>query len=464
MKRLPTGPSAALAAWLLAAGLAACAAPPPIDGRLAQPATTVRLDGAHGPLSAERSRAILEQLKSSGRDTGIFARHLALEQALVDTPLVTGNKVELLHDGPATYDAMFAAIARAKDHINLETYIVEDDAVGRRFADALIERQRDGVQVNLIYDGVGSLRTPRAFFDRLRASGIRLLQYNPVNPLLARVGWDVDERDHRKLLVVDGRVAFLGGINISDVYSSGSSTGGGSDGAPADSLPWRDTDLRIEGPVVADFQRLFLDTWASQKGPPLPPRDYFPHVAPVGRSVVRAIGGSPDEPYSQIYATLISAIASAETEVLLTNAYFAPDAQLLEALKGAVARGVDVKLLLPSTTDSSLVFWAGRSYYGELLEAGVKVYERHGALLHSKTALIDGVWSTVGSTNLDWRSFVHNREVNAVVLGDEFGRRMRAMFDADLADSAPVTLAQWQRRPLGMRLKEWFGRIWRYWL
>ena len=453
-----------LAAWLLAVGLTACAAPPPIDGRLAPPAAEVRVDGANGPLSAERSKAILERLKASGQDTGIFARHLALEQALVDTPLVAGNKVELLKNGPATYDAMFAAIAQARDHINMESYIVEDGEIGRRFANALIERQRDGVQVNLIYDSVGSLGTPRAFFQRLEASGMKLVQYNPVNPLLARVGWDVNQRDHRKLLVVDGRVAFLGGINISDAYSGSSGSGAAESSSKARSLPWRDTDLRIEGPVVADFQKLFLETWAAQKGPALPARHYFPRLEPAGRSVVRAIAGSPDEPVSQVYATLISAIDSAETEVLLTNAYFAPDAQLLASLKAAVARGVTVKLLLPSTTDSSLVFWAGRSYYAELLEAGVQLYERHGALLHSKTALVDGVWSTVGSTNLDWRSFVHNQEINAVVLGADFGRQMRAMFDADLGDSARVTLAQWQHRPLGMRLKEWFGRLWRYWL
>jgi cardiolipin synthase len=358
---------------------------------------------------------------------------------------------------------MFAAIARARDHINLETYILEDDDVGLRFADALIERQRAGVQVNLIYDSVGTLHTSKAFFEHLEAGGIRLLEYNPVNPLTARAGWDVNQRDHRKLLVVDGRIALLGGINISSVYSGGSYSQGSS-GQPGQSLPWRDTDLQIEGPVVADFQKLFMQTWERQHGPPLEPRHYFPRLEPQGKEVVRALGGSPDEAYSQIYATLISAIASAETEVLLTNAYFAPDPQLLATLKAAAARGVNVTLLLPSKTDSSLILWAGHSYYDELLAAGIRIYERHDALLHSKTALIDGVWSTVGSTNLDWRSFLHNQELNAVVLGADFGSQMRAMFDADRAASEPVTLAQWQRRPLGMRLKEMFARLWQYWL
>ena len=169
---------------------------------------------------------------------------------------------------------------------------------------------------------------------------------------------------------------------------------------------------------------------------------------------MRAIGSSSDEPVNLIYSTLISAIGSAETSVHLTNAYFAPDPQLLAALKDAAARGVDVKLILPSNTDFWLIFHAGRSYYDELLQAGVKIHERRGALLHAKTAQVDGVWSTVGSTNLDWRSFLHNDEVNAVVLGQEFGAQMRAMFDADLAASREITRETWDDRPIGDRLKE----------
>ena len=175
---------------------------------------------------------------------------------------------------------------------------------------------------------------------------------------------------------------------------------------------------------------------------------------------MRAIGSSPDEPYSLIYATLISAISNAETAVFLTNAYFVPDPQLLAALKAAVQRGVDVKIILPGNTDSWLVFHAGRAYYAELLAAGVKIYERRDALLHSKTALIDGVWSTVGSTNLDWRSFLHNDEVNAVILGQAFGAQMQVMFEKDLAASTSITLEQWERRSIGVRLKELAARLW----
>ena len=451
------------AAPALLALLSACSVLPRINPDMARRAAAPQIEGARGPLSAARSKQILDDLRASGKDTDILGRHLALEAALDDSPLVAGNKVQLLQNGPTTYAAMFAAIASARDHINMETYILDADEIGQRFATTLIAKQRAGVQVNLIRDSVGTINTPKAFFTKLSDAGINVLEFTPINPLTAKTGWDVNQRDHRKLLITDGRTAIMGGINISSVYSGGSFNSGGT-GTPASKLPWRDTDLQIDGPVVAELQKLFIETWGKQKGAPLAQRTYFPALKRQGDEVVHAIGGSPDEPYSLIYATLISAIDSAEKEVLLTNAYFVPDPQLVASLMGAVARGVDVKIVLPSATDSALVFNAGRSHYADLLRAGIKIYERQNVLLHAKTALIDGVWSTVGSTNLDWRSFLHNQEVNAVVLGNDFGGRMRAAFDADLAESKQVTLEQWERRSPVQRLKEQFGRLWQYWL
>jgi cardiolipin synthase A/B len=461
-----TGPLLRLRHGLAVAALclAGCSSLPTFVPDLARrTGPPVQLEGARGPLSAIQSKTILDRLSSRGQDTGIFDRHLALEEAIVGSPLTTGNQVLLLQDGPATYRAMYAAILAARDHIHMETYIFDDDEVGQRFAQALIDKRREGVQVQLIRDSVGTVGTPAALFQRLAASGIEVLEFNPINPLAARKVWELNRRDHRKLLIVDGRTAFLGGINISSVYSGGSFSQG-SRARPDATLAWRDTDLQLRGPVVAELQKLFLATWEAQKGAPLTGKNYFPPPERAGAQVVRAIGSSPDEPYSQIYATLLSAIASAESSVHLTNAYFAPDPQLLAALKAAVGRGVDVVLILPSRTDSWLVFHAGRAYYSELLRAGVKIHERRGMILHSKTALIDGVWATVGSTNLDWRSFLHNHELNAVVLGVEFGSQVQAMFDRDLAASDAVTLGRWERRPLDLRLKELFARAWEYWL
>ena len=223
---------------------------------------------------------------------------------------------------------------------------------------------------------------------------------------------------------------------------------------PDGKLPWRDTDLQIEGPVVAEFQKLFMETWEKQKGEPLAPRNYFPgagHAGQGGRARHRQLARRALQP--DLRHADLGHLRSAETEIWITNAYFVPDPQLLAALKEAVARGVDVRLVLPSSTDSWLVFHAGRANYTELLKAGVKIYERREALLHVKAAVIDGVWSTVGSTNLDWRSFLHNEEVNAVVLGTGFGDRMRAAFLADLAKSDEVTLEEMEAAP-GRRARQ----------
>ena len=444
--------------------LVGCSSLPVFVPDMSRRDVTPQLTSARGVLSQSQSRAVLERLRSRGTATDIFERHLALEEEIVGSPLTTGNRVQLLKDGPATYAAMLAAIASARDHVNMETYILDDDDIGRRFAQALVDKQREGVQVNLIYDSVGTLNTPQAFFDRLAENGVQLLEFNPVNPLEARKGWEINQRDHRKLLIVDGATAFLGGINISGVYASGSSKLRRHPEREDDGPAWRDTDLQIDGPVVAEFQKLFLTTWRAQKGEPLAVRDYFPEIAPVGDQVVRAIGSSPDDDYSQIYGTLLSAIHSAERSVQITNAYFVPDPQLLDALTAAALRGVDVSLILPSQTDSWLVLHAGRAHYTRLLRAGVKIFERRGVILHSKTALVDGVWATVGSTNLDWRSFLHNHELNAVVLGERFGRQLQAMFDQDLEQSDRVSLEQWERRPVDQRLKEVFARVWEYWL
>ena len=457
------GMAVCFGALCLVMTLSSCSTLPVIVPDMAPVSVPVQIDGPNGPMSTARSREILAHLQIDGAAGSIVDRHLAVEQAVSDSPLLAGNVVRLLQDGPDTHRAMLQAISGARDHINMESYTVEDDEVGRRFADALIERQRQGVQVNLIYDSVGSLDTPAEFFQQLRDSGIQTLEFNPVNPMTAKAGWTLNQRDHRKLLIIDGRTVFLGGINISSVHSGGSF--GRHEKPPTVGMqPWRDTHLQIDGPVVAEFQKLFLDTWKRQKGDPLVASEFFPELQKQGQEVVRAIGSSPDDEFSLIYVTLLSAINSAEVEVLLTNAYFVPDPQLLAALEAAVARGVDVRLVLPGSTDSALVFHAGRSYYTRLLKAGVKIFERREALMHSKTALIDGVWSTVGSTNLDWRSFLHNEEVNAVVLGREFGEQMRAAFEHDIEHSEQIELERWQRRRIDLRAKEAFSRLWQYWL
>ena len=389
----------------------------------------------------------MERLQRSVDQTDMLQRYTAVIESVSESPLTKGNKVTLLVDGPATYAAMFKAVENARDHINLETYIMEDieDETGRKFADLLLQKQAEGVQVNLIYDSVGSYTTPAAFFQRLRDGGIQVVEFNPINPLKARGKWRLAKSDHRKILIVDGKVAITGGVNISQVYSS--SLSGRGEGEEAQ-MPWRDTDVQIEGPAVAEFQKLFLDTWQRQKGAILSERNYFPALKEEGNALVGVLGSTPGEANRLTFIMYVAAITFAENSLHMTNAYFVPDTQTVEALTDAAKRGVDVKIILPGTTDSSLVQYAGQYYYSDLLKSGVKLYKRRNALLHAKTLVIDGVWSTVGSTNMDFWSFSSNDEVNAVILSREFATEMEKMFAQDLAESDQIRWEEWKKRPL----------------
>lgn len=446
----------AVACFALAAG--GCATLPDTRFLSQRYATqSARFESALGPVSAKRSAIIMANLKRKSGDLDILDQQVALEQQIGGSPLVVGNRTTLLQDGPATYHAMFAAIGGAKIRVDVESYIFEDGEVGQRFADVLLERQAHGVQVNVIYDSVGTIATSKAFFDRLREAGVHVLEFNPVSPIAGKKAWAPNHRDHRKLLIVDGRTAVLGGINISNVYSSGSSPRRNEEADPAQG--WRDTDIEIEGPAVMQFEALFNQTWEKQHGKALAQDGSVPVIAPQGTEIVRAIGSTPDDPYSLMYLTLISAITNAENQVYLTNAYFVPDPQLMKALVDAAKRGVDVRLILPSQSDSNLATNAGRSHYTELLEAGVKIYERRGALLHAKTAVVDGVWSCVGSSNLDWRSALDNDEINAVILGRGFAGQMQAAYAKDIAASDAIDRASWARRSLRLRWNEFTARL-----
>ena len=438
---------------------------------------TPEIVGSHGELPPQASKAILKNLGKQAGATDILQRNITLVEAVSGSPLVAGNKVTLLIDGPATYDSMFQAILQAHDHINFETYILEDDEVGRRFADLLLKKQGEGVQVNLVYDSAGSMNTPASFFKPLKEGGVQVLEFNPINPLKIRREWLLNHRDHRKMLIVDGEIAFTGGVNISEVYTkrpSGSSSGMPS-GIPYNlpsekQLPdapkesWRDTEVRVEGPAVAEFQKLFLDTWRREKGPELPKRNYFPPLKHQGRDLVLVVGSMPETENPITYLMYVSAFTHAENSIHLTTAYFVPDKQIVKALTDAAKRGVDVKIIVPGYSDLGAAFYAGRSHYTKLLKSGVKLFERRDAILHAKTAVIDGVWSTVGSTNMDLWSFMRNDEVNAVVLGLDFAGKMEEMFTKDLEVSNPILLEQWKKRSVRERLREWLWRIFSYWL
>jgi cardiolipin synthase A/B len=235
-----------------------CAILPNVSEKIDE-APTVReprqIVSSTGLLSPEKSKAIMERLKQSVDPTDILGRHTLVVESITESPLTKGNKVTLLADGRATYAAMFKILQNARDHINLESYIIEDDETGCKFADLLLLKQAEGVQVNIIYDSVGSMNTPASFFQRLQDGGVRVVAFNPINPLKSQGEWGLTHRDHRKILIVDGKVSIIGGINISKVYSSSPFKRKQNEKAP---IHWRDTDIQIEGPAVAEFQKLFL--------------------------------------------------------------------------------------------------------------------------------------------------------------------------------------------------------------
>jgi cardiolipin synthase len=439
----------------------ACAALPDVN-YLKDPlpqASMPTVTSAQGTMSRQSSHALLaKRWKKSYVDGKALAQ---LEELATGRPLIAGNKVTLLYDGPQTMASMIAAIESAKDHINLETYIFDQDAVGLQFAELLMARQRAGIQVHVIYDAIGTIGTPQAFFDRMRDAGIRLVAFNPVNPLKLVGPWEPNNRDHRKILVVDGLVAFTGGVNISSTYANSSLFRSKSRNNAK--VGWRDTHIRIEGPAVAALQWEFLNNWASQLAPDLSDSNFFPPLHNAGDKLVRILASAPDGD-QDIYAAYLVAINTAVTSIHITCAYFVPDVRILRALTDAARRGVDVRIILPGVRESGLVFYAGRSFYQDMLTSGVRVYELQISVLHAKTAVIDRLWSTVGSTNIDTRSFLHNYEINAVVFDNEFGLAMEAAFDEDMRYSEEVTLEKWDQRPLADRMKEWAARRFEYWL
>ncbi len=450
-------------ALLCCALLGACTALPQLDrSGAAAPQGAPHIQGLRGEIPAARARSLLAKRWPQGRLDP--ATQAALEEAATGVPLIAGNRCTLLFDGPQTMRAMLAAIQAARNNINLETYIFDQDAMGLAFADALIAKQQQGVTVNIVYDSVGTLGVPAAFFERMRSAGIHLVEFNPISPVHARrEGWRLNQRDHRKVLIVDGRIAFTGGINISASYANSSLFHASKKSAEHAQLGWRDTHIKIEGPAVQAFQWLFVRQWASQDQDDLREADYFPAPQIAGDKLVRVLATSSELPFD-IYKAYQLAIQQARHSIHLTSAYFVPDPQTIATLSAAARRGVDVRIVLPGVSDSGLVFYAGHAYYDQLLDSGVRIFQLQLTVLHAKTAVIDGVWSTVGSTNIDTRSFLHNSELNVVVLGADFGTELEQAFQEDLRNSVEITAQAWRQRPWLDRVREWLASLMHYWL
>lgn len=437
---------------------AACAQMPTKPPAPARPDVAVHDQRGRLPPAGEASA--LQQVKAEG-GAALLEHHLRTLSASGEVDLYRDNATRLLIDGPATFAAMKKAIAQARHRVLLESYIIEPSTMAEELAHLLSAKARAGVVVALSYDAVGSLQTDRAYFDRLAAAGVLVCKFNPLVALDRPRYSDINHRNHRKLLVVDNEVAATGGINISRVHSSASPARLSRRARAADPQAdgWRDTHIELRGPVVAALAESFARLWRAQACPGAIVGAPPPRLAAPGKRVVKVLESNPEESDNRIYTALLGAIAASQRTIHLTMAYFAPGAEMIEALCDAARRGVEVSLLLPGRSDFTLVLHAGRSYYTQLLQAGARIHEMDDAVMHAKTAVIDGVLSTVGSSNMDWRSLAANSELNVIVLGDDFGSELEALFARDLAGAREIRQSEWRRRGLWPRVLETVGRM-----
>jgi len=403
-----------------------------------------------------------QSLDVARSDQSSGARNARCLHPRVEAHLLPGNAVQLLRDGDETLPAMFAAIRRARRCVQLEFYVFEEvHCAGEKLSEVLVNRRAAGVQIAVIYDAVGSAHTAPTFLETLRHAGVQLLRFNPLNPLDARRGWSPNRRDHRKILIVDGTVAIVGGVNLSSSYESAASgRAAGPKRGRATVCRWRDTDLLLTGPAVAQLQQLFLEHWEEQEGGPLQQVGFFPLSGKSGPERVGILGSAPACGRPSYYNALLASLRSASSRVWITAGYFLPTAEQNAALIGAARRRVDVRLLLPSHNDSTAALAVQRSGYAELLKAGVQIYEREGVILHAKTVIVDDSWSAVGSSNFDRRSVRFNDEVDVVVVGARTSKALARLFLADMREARRIEAAAWRARPWLQRAREWFWKPW----
>ena len=377
--------------------------------------------------------------------------------AHTDARFVSGNRVELLLDGDGTFPVLLEAVRKAKRSVTLEQYIYDRGAIVEELTAALAERCRAGVRVHLLLDAFGSSALPRERVRELEDAGCELAWFGVPQLIQLIPPWrllSLNNRNHQRIVVVDGAIGFTGGFGVSESW-----TGNG-----REPERWRETNVRFEGPVVQQLQAAFVQDWREATGATLGGADYFPPLDLRGRAIAQVVKSSPTSGASESYMMFLFAITTARESIYITNPYFLVDGEMERALADAVARGVEVVLLIPGRVgyelfglETSLVQHAGRRGLGSLLEAGVRVFEYEPARLHAKTAVVDRSWGTIGSTNLDPRSFALNKELNLTVYDREVAARLAAVFQADLALSNEVTLAAWRQRGLADRLLELFA-------
>jgi len=361
--------------------------------------------------------------------------------------LTTGNQLKILNNGKETFEAIFSAIKKAKHHIHLEYYIFSEDKIGNQVKDLLIKKSKEGVEVRIIVDDVGSWDLKEKYFSELRENGIEIYPFMEVR--FPRLTSRVNFRNHRKILIVDGIIGFTGGLNIADRYIEGKPKIG----------PWRDTHLQITGDAVATMQVVFAADWYFVINENLAGEKYFPPLTEENGTPVQITASGPDSDWESIEQAFFAAILNAREYVYITSPYFMPPQTIVSALKTAALSGVDVRIIIPEKSDATMSKWCSFSYVEQLLEAGIKIYFYQHGFIHSKTLMIDDIFSTIGTTNLDFRSLETNFEINAFIYEKKFTRLMLKHFTNDLKNSREIKLNEWKKRSWRFKLRESLAHI-----
>ncbi|OEK05281.1 cardiolipin synthase [Roseivirga misakiensis] len=364
------------------------------------------------------------------------------------SPISLNNRVTVLHNGEEKFPAVMEAIENAKHHIHIEYYIFDNDSIGKPLAELLIKKAKQGVKVRMIVDGVGSLGLKKAFFKKMLSGGVQLKEYMPV--LFPSFTSKINYRDHRKIIIVDGKIGFTGGINVDDRYINGGQN----------SLYWRDTHLKIEGEAVKTLQFLFFLNWQFVSQETIrATKQYFPEITNLGKHCIQINASGPELDLASIMDSFFIAITSAKNRIRISTPYFIPTESIIDAITTAAKSDVDVELMIPFDSDSRIVQAASFSFIKRLLQAGVKVYLYQRGFLHAKVIIIDDGFASVGTANMDYRSFDLNHEVNTYIYDDEVVGILQNQFDQDLQDSEKIDLNKWENRGIKQKLKESLCRL-----
>jgi len=364
-----------------------------------------------------------------------------------NAPFTVNNNVEVLTNGENTYSSIIKELKEARHHIHMQYFIIRNDNIGNKIKDILINKAKEGLEIRLIYDSVGCWKLGKKYIKSLQDAGIKVYPFYPVIfPVLSR---QLNYRNHRKIIVIDGRVGFLGGINIGDEYL-GKNTHLGF---------WRDTHIKISGEAIYSLQNIFLKDWNFVSAELILDKKYYPKLAHYGEQLIQITSSGPDSNWESILQAYFTMISTAEKRIWIATPYLVPDESILMALKTASLSGIDVRIIVPNKPDHYLVYWATRSYIEELLAAGVKVYSYQNGFIHSKLLLVDGIGASIGTANLDIRSFSINFEVNAFIYDNEVVKRIENDFLMDIDDSKEIELTEYSKRNIFVKFREALGRL-----